>query len=92
MTSLFELVTPQRKIFNSIKILELLTPDFYLYFNSRVTNSRFLSWLKLSSYKLEIFILINFQRNNIDMKKKKKTIYGKREKDVPEVIEWYDFI
>ena len=91
MTSLFELVTRQRKIFNSIKILELLTRDFYLYFNSRVTNSRFLSWLKLSSYKLEIFILINFQRNNIDMKKK-KTIYGKREKDLPEVIEWCYFI
>ena len=90
MTSLFELVTRQRKIFNSIKILELLTRDFYLYFNSRVTNSRFLSWLKLSSYKLEIFILIKFQRNNIDMKK--KAIYGKREKDVPEVTEWYDFI
>ena len=79
MTSLFELVTPQRKIFNSIKILELLTPDFYLYFNSRVTNSRFLSLLKLSSYKLEILILINFQRNNIDMKRENKQ-YMEREK------------
>ena len=50
-----------------------------------------LTQLKFLSYKLEIFILINFQRNNIDMKKK-KTIYGKREKDLPEVIEWCYFI
>ena len=79
MASLFELVTRQLETFNSIKILELLIRDFYLDFNSRITNSRFLSLLKLSSYKLEILILINFQRNNIDMKRENKQ-YMEREK------------
>ena len=41
MTSLFELATRQREIFNSIKIVELLTRDFYLDFNSRVLTQDF---------------------------------------------------
>ena len=37
-----------RQTFNQIKNLELLIWDFYFDFNSRVSNSRFLSWLKFS--------------------------------------------
>ena len=46
MTSLLELVTWE---FNQNKILELVTRDFYLDYNSRINNLRFLSGLKFSS-------------------------------------------
>ena len=49
MKSLVELVTRQNKI------LELVTRDFYLNLNSRVSNSRFLSKVKLSTYQLNNF-------------------------------------
>ena len=49
MKSLFELVNRQNKI------LELVTRDLYLNLNSRVSNSRFLSKIKISTYQLNDF-------------------------------------